>query len=365
MLEYSARRTRSMRRISGGWLAATTAVVLGAAALNPVAGAQETDGAEQPAVAPAGDDVDSLLHEMGEVAQKVSAKSEKVKEAEDKLAEAEKDTQRSAEHARHAQEEADAADAAVNDQRGNVNDIAKSRYRGVNMDRFTATLASGDPQAAVERLGYLGAISRDAQRNLETMSTNADAAKSKRDAADAAVKEAERKTRELQEQKDRLVREQEELEKQKASIEERVDALSGEDRARWEAQFGGSSLSPEDIAGLSGKGGDAVAAALSKIGSPYGWGAAGPTEFDCSGLMFWAYQQKGVSIPRTSQAQIAGGTSVSINDLQPGDIVGYYPGVTHVGMYIGDGQVVHASTYGVPVQVVPVDSMPIQGASRY
>ncbi|MDU6418411.1 MAG: NlpC/P60 family protein, partial [Corynebacterium sp.] len=50
---------------------------------------------------------------------------------------------------------------------------------------------------------------------------------------------------------------------------------------------------------------------------------------------------------------------------QPGDIVGYYPGVTHVGMYIGNGQVVHASTYGVPVQVVPLKSMPITGTARY
>ena len=90
-----------------------------------------------------------------------------------------------------------------------------------------------------------------------------------------------------------------------------------------------------------------------------------PTPLIAPGLMYWAYQQHGKTIPRTSQAQIAGGQSVSVDDLQPGDLVGYFPGVTHVGMYIGNGQIVHASTYGVPVQVVPVDSMPISGASRY
>src|SRR5699024_2357294 len=109
----------------------------------------------------------------------------------------------------------------------------------------------------------------------------------------------------------------------------------------------------------------AVAAAMSKLGSPYSWGAAGPDAFDCSGLMVWAYQQIGKSIPRTSQAQLSGGQSVSTSDLQPGDIVAYYPGATHVGMYIGDGQLVHASDYGIPVPVVPVDSMPIVGAVRY
>ena len=51
--------------------------------------------------------------------------------------------------------------------------------------------------------------------------------------------------------------------------------------------------------------------------------------------------------------------------LQPGDIIGYYPGVTHVGMYVGDGMVVHSSDYGIPIQVVPLNSMPVQGAVRY
>ena len=54
-----------------------------------------------------------------------------------------------------------------------------------------------------------------------------------------------------------------------------------------------------------------------------------------------------------------------LSEVQPGDIIGYYPGVTHVGMYVGNGQVVHASDYGIPVQVVPMNSMPVQGAVRY
>ena len=81
--------------------------------------------------------------------------------------------------------------------------------------------------------------------------------------------------------------------------------------------------------------------------------------------MVWAYQQVGKSIPRTSQAQLAGGQPVSIDALQPGDVIAYFPGATHVGMYIGDGKIVHASDYGIPVQVVPADSMPIAGAVRY
>lgn len=117
---------------------------------------------------------------------------------------------------------------------------------------------------------------------------------------------------------------------------------------------------------LSAVGADGVVgSAMSTLGAPYCWGAAGPDQFDSSGLMYWSYQQQGKTIPRTSQGQIGGGTPVALEDLQPGDIVGFYPGVIHVGMYIGDGQIVHASDYGIPVQVVALYSMPFVGASRY
>lgn len=108
-----------------------------------------------------------------------------------------------------------------------------------------------------------------------------------------------------------------------------------------------------------------VDAALSRIGSPYVWGATGPDSFDCSGLTSWAFAQAGKSIPRTSQAQISSGTPVSLDNLQPGDLIGYYSGVTHVAMYIGNGQVVHASTYGVPVGIDDLHHAPISGMVRY
>ncbi|QLY33586.1 C40 family peptidase [Nocardia huaxiensis] len=107
----------------------------------------------------------------------------------------------------------------------------------------------------------------------------------------------------------------------------------------------------------------AVDAALSKVGSPYVYGAAGPNAFDCSGLMQWSYAQAGVSIPRTSYDQLASGTPVSMDDLQPGDIVSFYGG-SHSGMYVGNGEVVHASTSGQPVKVAPISSMPFAGARR-
>ena len=115
----------------------------------------------------------------------------------------------------------------------------------------------------------------------------------------------------------------------------------------------------------SNTGNAVVDAVMTRAGAPYVWGATGPDSFDCSGLMYWAYQQVGKTIPRTSQAQIAGGTPVSLDNIQPGDIVGYYDGITHVGMYIGNGQIFHASTYGVPAGVADLHMGPITGIARY
>jgi cell wall-associated NlpC family hydrolase len=108
-----------------------------------------------------------------------------------------------------------------------------------------------------------------------------------------------------------------------------------------------------------------IQAALSRIGSPYSWGASGPSAFDCSGLVMWSFQQAGISLPHSSQALAQGGQPVSMDQMQPGDLVTYYSDASHVGIYIGDGMMVHASTYGTPVRVAPVDNAPIHNVRRY
>lgn len=108
-----------------------------------------------------------------------------------------------------------------------------------------------------------------------------------------------------------------------------------------------------------------VDAARSKIGSPYVWGATGPDSFDCSGLTSWAYQQVGKSIPRTSQQQAASGQHVGRGAEQPGDIIAFYGGATHVGIYSGGGNVVHAPQSGDVVKEVPMSYMPYHSAVRF
>jgi cell wall-associated NlpC family hydrolase len=106
-----------------------------------------------------------------------------------------------------------------------------------------------------------------------------------------------------------------------------------------------------------------VSAARSKIGSPYVWGATGPNSFDCSGLTTWAYQQVGKSIPRTSQAQASQGTPVASPAL--GDIVSFYSGATHVGIFSGNGNVIHAPQTGDVVKEAPMNYMPVHNFVRF
>lgn len=108
----------------------------------------------------------------------------------------------------------------------------------------------------------------------------------------------------------------------------------------------------------------AVAYAMAQVGKSYVWGAAGPDAFDCSGLTMAAWATEGVSLPHNSSAQYAAGTPVSESELQPGDLVFYYSPISHVGMYVGNGQVVNALNPGSGVQVSGLHDMPYSGAVR-
>jgi len=108
----------------------------------------------------------------------------------------------------------------------------------------------------------------------------------------------------------------------------------------------------------------AMSVALSKVGRPYRWGASGPNAFDCSGLVKWSFAQAGRSMPRTSRAQAGAGTPVSRANLQPGDLVFFYKPISHVGIYIGNGKIVHASRKGQPVKVSDMSRMRFTKAVR-
>jgi peptidoglycan DL-endopeptidase CwlO len=111
-------------------------------------------------------------------------------------------------------------------------------------------------------------------------------------------------------------------------------------------------------------GAQALRWALSRRGDPYVWGAAGPRAFDCSGLVLWAYAQVGISLPHFTGSQWTVGVHIARSQLQPGDLVFFYPDIGHVGLYIGNGLMVDAPDFGENVQVQPVMWAAYVGAVR-
>ncbi|MEU2349902.1 C40 family peptidase [Modestobacter sp. NPDC049651] len=120
---------------------------------------------------------------------------------------------------------------------------------------------------------------------------------------------------------------------------------------------GGGGVAAAPAPAPNGAAQKAVDTALAQQGDPYVWAAAGPDAFDCSGLTQYAYAAAGVKLPHSSLSQSKLGTPVSRADLRPGDLVFFYSPVSHVGMYIGNGQMVHAPTSGSVVKVVSLDAM--------
>ncbi|WP_328319179.1 C40 family peptidase [Streptomyces sp. NBC_00388] len=170
------------------------------------------------------------------------------------------------------------------------------------------------------------------------------------------------------------------LKKQKTTVQSKIRAaeallsrLSAPERSRYEARGDGRSAAPQaatrsavrgPVAAPGSRAARAVAFAYSALGKPYAWGATGPSSFDCSGLTQAAYRSAGISLPRTTYTQINSGQRVSRSELAPGDLVFFFSGISHVGIYVGEGRMIHAPHPGAPVRLAPIGQMPFAGATR-
>lgn len=121
---------------------------------------------------------------------------------------------------------------------------------------------------------------------------------------------------------------------------------------------------PAPAAASSGRAALAVSYAYGALGKPYVWGATGPSGYDCSGLTQAAWRSAGVELPRTSYTQINAGRRIGRAELAPGDLVFFYRGLSHVGLYVGGGKMIHAPKPGATVRIASIDDMPFAGASR-
>ncbi len=245
--------------------------------------------------------------------------------------------------------------------------LANVNYQGGRTNRLFAVMVSDSPQQLLDQMSTLDIISGETSRQVEQFKQATTDAAVAEEASRAAADLARTAAEQARLVSDDLQSKQSELQDQMADVVASYDALTEAEQAA----LAGTEL-PEgfDLSQLlsdldPGASSDALQAGLTQVGKPYVWGATGPEGFDCSGLVVWAYKQAGKTLPRSSQAQMEGGTPVDQKDLQPGDVVAFYPEASHVGIYAGNGNVLHASTYGVPVKVESMASYPYYGARRY
>ena len=180
-------------------------------------------------------------------------------------------------------------------------------------------------------------------------------------ALNVRAKATQQRAAEIQEKQDQLVAEKKTIDANLAEAEALLDKLKAEER---EALLSRGSVRLPSGVDATGAAATAIRYAMAQVGKAYVYGAAGPSAFDCSGLMMMAWAQAGIALPHSSSAQYGIGRHVSSQELQPGDLVFYYSPISHVGMYIGNGLIVEAANPGAGVRVSGVFSMPYAGATR-
>ncbi|MGY1679394.1 C40 family peptidase [Geodermatophilus sp. SYSU D01176] len=289
-------------------------------ALTLVPGTAAADPEETTSAARAAERAARAAHELEVV-------TEQVNEARETLAQ-----QQAADHAAAgAQAQLDALD-------GHIRQVARAAFTstsGDGMAELDLLMTSGSAEEFVSRLATLDAI---AGHTTEVLHEVADSAAARRTLDDVTARQAR-------------------LEADIADYQAQYDALSAPQQQEVVAAHAGQPVTAAPAAAASGVAQAAVDTALAQVGDVHVWGAGGPDALDCSGPTQYAYAAAGISLPHSSRMQATMGTAVSRADLQPGDLVFYYSPVGHVSMYIGNGQLVHASTLARPVEVVSVDSM--------
>lgn len=251
----------------------------------------------------------------------------------------------------------DRQQARVEAVRAQVAATVVSQYQGQALSTTSQVFLSEDPDAFLDQIATVAAY------NEQQTQMMADFARQ--------VKQLELREAAAQRELDALAATEKKLKAEKAEIDEKAGQaeslladLEAEAASRQPAVSRSAVRQDLPDVEVSGRAAAAVDYALAQVGDSYVYGAAGPDAFDCSGLTMAAWAQAGVSLPHSSSGQMGSGPAVSSSALAPGDLVFYYSPVSHVGIYIGNGQIVHAANPSTGVEIVGVFSMPYSGAVR-
>ncbi|WP_077059478.1 C40 family peptidase [Streptomyces sp. MP131-18] len=294
----------------------------------------------------------------------------------------------------------------VNEARRTLGTFAAAQYRtgGGGLSDTAALLLAPDPRSFFATDHTLDRLSEAQNQAVDDFTDRREEAEAQRDEATDALADLEERETELADQKEtvqgklaearalmdqltedeaaelaeleRLEREEAErrAEQARREREEREEAErarqaqeaqdAAEAEAEAEEQPADPGTPPADGGSNASQAQAAIAFAEAQLGKPYVWGATGPNSFDCSGLTQAAWRAAGVEIPRVTWDQVNTGTQVSRDALQPGDLVFFYDDISHVGLYTGDGMMIHAPRPGEAVRYESIDVMPWHSAVR-
>ncbi|MFF9491091.1 C40 family peptidase [Streptomyces flaveolus] len=259
-----------------------------------------------------------------------------------------------------AQDEIARKQERINTMRDGLGSLAGAQYRSGGVDPSLVLLLSAEPDDYLDKASVLDRITtRQAGELRELRSAMRELSQDRAEAA--------RTLAELEKGRKAVAAHKKTVERKLAEARRLLDTLPAGERAAYGRASRSGRADLPALGGAvpaSGRSAAALAAARSALGRPYVWGANGPSGFDCSGLTQWAYAQAGVGLPRTSQAQRYAGRQIPLSEARPGDLVAYRDDASHIGMYAGNGQVIHAPYPGAPVRYDPVGMMPVSSVTR-
>jgi peptidoglycan DL-endopeptidase CwlO len=253
--------------------------------------------------------------------------------------------------------------ADLNKLRGQLGSMASAQYRSGGIDPSVQLFLSSDPDSFLDKAtaqDQLSGQQADAVKKIQAKQRSLAQQRS----------EAQDKLKDLASTREELGKKKQEVQDKLASARKLLSSLTAAERASIAADNQRANRASDradlgDAVPASARGAAALDAAKTQMGKPYVYGATGPASFDCSGLTSWAYARAGVTIPRTSQAQANAGQRIySQSALKPGDLVLFYGDLHHIGIYAGNGQVLHAPHTGAVVRYEAMGDMPFQFGVR-
>jgi cell wall-associated NlpC family hydrolase len=229
--------------------------------------------------------------------------------------------------------------------------LAAENYMSAGLDPTLQALTTGNPEQFLSQAAAITELDQASGDRVSTLAT---------------IEEQDQRARQTAGQQVAAVQAlQTQMNAKKQVINAKIDQVNSAAMSQAMSIFTQTGQYPDiSIPTANTVGAQALTAALSRRGDPYVWGAAGPGEFDCSGLVVWAFAQEGISLPHYTGDLWNSGVHIPRADLEPGDLVFFFSDISHVGIYLGDGLMVDAPDFGEVVRVDPVYWGAYAGAVR-